>query len=106
MHSLRNASRLLFALMLAAVVGCQSDSPTEPSSGSPVSPKPPDPVTTFIVDVTASPSDLRAGGETSSTIVVKVRRSDNGQPPPDLTPVTLTTTLGGFGSPGGPTSVP
>jgi hypothetical protein len=105
MHSLRNASRLLFALMLAAVVGCQSDSPTEPSSGNPVTPKPPDPVTTFIVDVTASPSDLTAGGETSSTIVVKVRRSDNGQPPPDLTPVTLTTTLGGFGAPGGPSSV-
>lgn len=105
MHSLRNASRLLFALMLAIMVGCQSDSPTEPSSGPPVSPKPPDPVTTFIVDVTASPSDLTAGGETSSTIVVKVRRSDNGQPPPDLTPVTLTTTLGGFGAPGGPNSV-
>jgi hypothetical protein len=105
MQSLRNASRLLFALVLAAAVGCQSDSPTEPSSAPPITPKPPDPVTTFIVDVTASPSDLTAGGETSSTIVVKVRRSDNGQPPPDLTPVTLTTTLGGFGSPGGPSSV-
>lgn len=104
MHSLRNAPRLLFALLLAAVVGCQSDSPTEPSSST-VTPKPPDPVTTFIVDVTASPSDLTAGGETSSNIIVKVRRSDNGQPPPDLTPVTLTTTLGSFGAPGGPSSV-
>jgi IPT/TIG domain len=102
MQLLRNASRLLFALVLAAAVGCQSDSPTEPSGSPTVTPKPPDPVTTFIVEVSASPGELVAGGETSSNIVVRVRRSDNGQPPPDLTPVTLTTTLGGFGSPNGP----
>lgn len=105
MLSLKNASRLLFALVLTAAVGCQSDSPTEPSGSTPITPKPPDPVTTFLVDVTVNPGELVAGGDTSSNILVKVRRSDNGQPPPDLTPVTLTTTLGSFGSPAGPNSI-
>ncbi|HEY9419837.1 MAG TPA: IPT/TIG domain-containing protein [Thermoanaerobaculia bacterium] len=83
-------------------MGC-TDSPTEPSgSNAPIAPKPPAPVTTFSVSVTASPSEITAGSTGTSNITVQVRRSDNGQAPPDLTPVTLTTTLGGFGSPTGP----
>jgi hypothetical protein len=33
-------------------------------------------------------------------VTIKVQRTDNGQPPPDLTTVTVTTTLGEFGSSG------
>src|ERR687895_100397 len=107
MQHLKNALRLSSAFLLVAVLGCTS-SPTEPSGGGgggTITPKPPDPVVTFNVTVTANPSQITAGGTTSSTITVDVRRSDNGQPPPDATPVTLTTTLGGFGSVGGPQSV-
>ena len=103
MKPLRMFSRLLFALLIAAFIGCQSDSPTEPSGGGPVvTPKPPDPVTTYNVQVTANPGEIIANGEASSTITVRVRRTDNGQPPPDGTQVSLTTTLGRFGSISGP----
>ncbi|MEA2603927.1 MAG: trimeric autotransporter adhesin [Acidobacteriota bacterium] len=106
MHALRNAPRLLFALALATALGCTS-SPTEPKggSGTPQTPKPPDPVTSFVVTVTASPGDITAGGTGSSTINVEVHRSDNGQVPADGSTVHVTTTLGGFGSTGGPNAV-
>jgi hypothetical protein len=100
MRTFKHASRLLLALALAlavAVVGCQSDSPTEPSA-RPTTPQPPTPTVTYNITVTASPADLNVGSTTPSTVTVEVRRSDNGQPPPDLTKVTLTTTLGEFGS--------
>jgi hypothetical protein len=101
MKPLKNALHLLCAVALAASMGCQSDSPTEPSSGgNPATPKPPTPVTTYTISVTPSPGSLVAGSGTPSTVTVDVRRSDTGQPPADLTEVTLTTTLGDFGSAG------
>ncbi|HKI01509.1 MAG TPA: IPT/TIG domain-containing protein [Thermoanaerobaculia bacterium] len=104
-HWISKACRLLPVLALAAVLGCTS-SPTEPSSsGTPVTPKPPDPVISFTISVAASPSDITTGLTSSSAVTVDVRRADNGQPPPDGTEVTLSTTLGGFGSSGGPQSV-
>jgi len=103
MQRFRNALRLSSALALAAVLGCTS-SPTEPTGGggTPVPPTPPPTVITYTVTVTANPSQITAGGNGSSTITVDVHRTDNGLPPPDLTVVTLTTTLGGFGAVGGP----
>lgn len=101
----RIAIHLLFLLALLAAFGCQSDSPTEPSSAPPAAPIPPVPVTTYSVTVTASPGSLVAGSGTGSTITVDVRRNDNGQPPPDLTDVVLTTNIGGFGTAGGPREV-
>lgn len=107
MRSIRHLTRLLLPLLaLFAVLGCTS-SPTEPSGGSssPITPKPPDPVVGYSVTVTANPPEITAGSESSSNITVQVRRTDNGQPPPDLTRVTLTTNIGGFGSVGGPQTV-
>jgi IPT/TIG domain len=107
MQLFRNSIHLGFVFVLAAVLavlGCTS-SPTEPASGGTITPKPPDPVVTFAVSVTADPSQITAGGTASSNVTVVVRRTDNGQPPPDLTLVTLTTSLGGFGSVGGPQTV-
>jgi len=105
MQSLRPFSRLLFAFGFALALGCQSDSPTEPGI-PPATSKPPVPVTTFNITVTASPSDLSAGEATSSsTVTVQVRRSDNGATPPDGTQVTLNTSLGSFNSPEGPRSI-
>ncbi|MEA2563322.1 MAG: large repetitive protein [Acidobacteriota bacterium] len=89
---------LLFALALVAAFGCQSDSPTEPSNVPPAAPIPPVPVTTYAITVTPSPGQLTAGASTGSTITVDVRRTDTGQPPPDLTPVTVTTNIGSFGA--------
>jgi hypothetical protein len=86
--------------VLAAALSCTS-SPTEPGS-NPTTPKPPVPVTTFSVSVSANPSQIVTGSNnSSSTITVEVRRNDNGQPPPDGSQVVLTTTLGSFGSPSG-----
>lgn len=90
--------QLLFALALVVPFGCQSDSPTEPSSTPPAAPVPPAQVTTYTVTVTPSPGQLTAGTGTGSTITIDVRRNDNGQPPADLTPVTVTTNLGSFGA--------
>ncbi len=106
MRLFRNAILLTFAFALAVVLGCTS-SPTEPSGGGggPITPKPPDPVVTFNVTVTANPGQITVGSGASSNITVEVRRNDNGQPPPDSTEVTLTTTLGAFGSTAGPQSV-
>jgi hypothetical protein len=101
MKPLKNALHLLCAIALAASFGCQSDSPTEPSSGgTPATPKPPAPVTTYTINVTPSPGSLVAGSGTPSTVTIDVRRTDTGQPPADLTQVTVTTTLGEFGSAG------
>ncbi len=107
MRSIRNLTRLLLPLLALLVVwGCTS-SPTEPSGGgsSPITPKPPDPVVAYTVTVTANPAEITAGSNGSSNITVQVRRTDNGQPPPDLTNVTLTTNIGGFGTVGGPQSL-
>ncbi len=101
MKPLKIVSCLFFGLALA-LAGCQSDSPTEPGGGNPpvATPKPPEPVTTFTVTVTANPSQLDAGSTTPSTVTVDVRRNDTGQPPPDLTEVTLSTNLGSLGTGG------
>ncbi len=96
MRLFRNATILLAASLLGAVLGCTS-SPTEPKS-PPVTPKPPVPVTTFSVTVTANPPNITAGTGGSSTVTVQVRETDNGQPPPDGSQVTLTTSLGSFNS--------
>ncbi len=106
MQFFRHAIRLSLAFALAAVLGCTS-SPTEPSGGGggTISPKPPDPVVSFNVTVTANPGQITVGSGSSSTITVEVRRNDNGQPPPDSTEVTLSTTLGAFGSTAGAQSV-
>lgn len=114
MRSIRNLTRFLLPLLalaalaaLAVFVGCTS-SPTEPSGGGgggPITPKPPDPTVGYSVTVTADPPEITAGSNGSSTVTVQVRRTDNGQPPPDLTRVTVTTSIGSFGSVAGPNSV-
>ena len=81
--------------------------PSPNGGGARSTPKPPVPLTTYNVTVTANPTAAhRRVRRTPSTVTVDVRRTDNGQPPPDLTAVTLTTTLGGFGAGGsGPQTV-
>jgi hypothetical protein len=100
MKALRHLSNVLLAAALVASLGCTSKSPTEPG-GTPTTPKPPEPpptVVTFDVTVTANPQELTVGSGTPSTITVTVRQTSNGQPPPDLTSVALSTNLGTFGS--------
>jgi len=101
MRLLKSFSRSLIGLALVLAVACQSNSPTEPKgSGTPANPKPPTPVTTFTITVTANPPALAVGSTTPSKITIQVRQTDTGQPPPDLTTVTVSTTLGEFGSVG------
>jgi hypothetical protein len=60
-------------------------------------------VTTFNITVTANPSHLTIGSTTGSKITVQAANAQDGTPPPNLTPVTLTTTLGEFNSVGSAT---
>lgn len=104
MNPLRKSLFVLLPAALLALSACTSNSPSEPKS-DPVPPVPPTAQITYNITVTASPSTLAIGGGQSSTITVRAVRADNGQPPPNLTPITLSTTLGTFGSAGGETQV-
>jgi hypothetical protein len=100
MKSFRHHRRFLVAAALAVAAACSTKSPTEPGS-APITPKvppPPPAVTTFAITVTASPSHLTIGQTTGSKINVSAVNVQDGTPPPDLTPITLTTTLGVFNS--------
>ncbi len=99
MNRSRFARSLALTAVLLAAWGCTSDSPTEPTQ-PPTNPIPPAPVTQLNVTVTANPPQVTAGGSEGSAVTVRVVRSDTGQPPPDLTEVVLTTTLGSFNSVG------
>jgi len=90
---------LLIAVALAAAA-CSTKSPTEPGSSVPISPKVPPPVATFNLSVSANPSHLTIGSSTGSKITVQAANAQDGTPPPNLTPVTLTTTVGEFNSVG------
>jgi hypothetical protein len=48
---------------------------------------------------------MTVGTNESATITITARRTDNGQPPPNLTKAQVTTTLGSFGSVNGPQNV-
>jgi len=97
MNRLRKSILILLPAALAVYAGCTSKSPSEPRV-DPVPPVPPPTSVTFNVTVTANPGQLAIGSGQSSTITVRVVRADNGQPPANLTPITLSTTLGAFGS--------
>jgi PKD repeat protein len=92
----RSVHLLLIAATLAAA--CSTKSPTEPGSSVPIGPKVPPPVVTFNITVTANPSHLTIGSTTGSKITVQAANAQDGSLPPNLTPVTLTTTLGEFNS--------
>ena len=101
MKAFRNPFGLLLTaalLALLSLAACTSDSPSEPPAVPPTAPVPPPQTVTFNVTVTASPGQLSVGTNTSSTVTVRVRRTDNGQPPANGSEVTLSTTLGEFGS--------
>jgi len=89
----------LLALGLVLSIGCSADSPSSPTA-PPVTPIPPS--VGINVSVTASTASLEAGSTSPATLVIRATRADNGQPVANLTPGTLTTTLGSFGSIGGP----
>jgi PKD domain/IPT/TIG domain len=96
MKPVRSHYRLLLAgAALALAAACSSKSPTEPAA-APVNPKVPVPPTTFALSVTANPTHLTVSAPVSSAITVRAVNVQDGTPPPDLTPVTLTTTLGEF----------
>jgi hypothetical protein len=99
MKTSRPVHLLLIAAALAAAA-CSTKSPTEPGSPVPIGPKVPPPVVTFNISVTANPGHLTIGSTTGSKITVQAANAQDGTPPPNLTPVTLTTTLGEFNSVG------
>jgi hypothetical protein len=95
----------LFLLASAALAAsCSTKSPSEPAGGGGTSTPPPPPSISDNVVVTASPGGIVIGTSQSSNITVRVTQSTGGTVP-DGTPVTLTATLGAFGSTSGPTTL-
>ncbi|HEV7668037.1 MAG TPA: IPT/TIG domain-containing protein [Thermoanaerobaculia bacterium] len=94
----------LLSAALLALAACTSNSPSEPKQ-DPIPPVPPAPQITFNVTVTANPTTLAIGSGQSSTITVRAVRADTGQPPANLTPITVVTSLGTFGTAGGPNQI-
>jgi hypothetical protein len=86
-------------LVLGFAFGCSADDPSSPTA-PPVVPVPP--AAGINVTVTTSTSTLDVATNSFATLTVRATRADNGQPVPNLTPGRITTTLGTFGSVGGP----
>jgi hypothetical protein len=89
----------LLALGLALTLGCSADSPNSPTA-PPSNPVPPS--VGINVTVSSSTASLEAGSTSFATLVIRATRADNGQAVPNLTPGTVTTTLGNLGSATGP----
>ncbi len=111
MRRFKSAFSVLTALLILSglVAACSSDAPTRPRPN-----EGPPPTgggsTSFAVTVSSNASELLVGtnatDQQSAIVTVSVRRSDNGQAPPNGTTVVVTTNRGSFGSPGsGTTSV-
>jgi len=100
MRRFRSISTILLLGALAGWLGaCSTDSPSAPSQTptNPVPPAPPPPPgPTTSVTVTVSPGTLGADSTSPATVTVRVSRSDGASV--DNATVTLTTTLGAFGS--------
>lgn len=94
----RNA---LLVVGLAAAVGCSSDDPKSPTA-PPTTPVPPVTPVTYSVTVASSKSVLPVNTTEFANVTVRAARTDTGAAPPNLTKVTLTTTLGAFGNAAGP----
>ena len=92
----------LLALGLAFTLGCSADSPSSPTA-PPSVPVPPS--VGINVTVTSSTSSLEAGSTEFATLIIRALRADNGAPVANLTPGTLTTTLGSLGSATGPQEI-
>ncbi len=92
-------SSLAAALLVAVLAGCKADTITEPRQ--PQAPPTP-PGLGIVVSVSSSATNVAAGSTTPTTITVRATRQDG---VPLSGQLTLTTSLGGFGSVGGPQSI-
>lgn len=103
MKAHRNHLLAALGLVLGFAAGCSTDSPSSPTA-PPANPVPPTPPSAqIVVTISPSSSSLEAGSTEFATLVVTATRG--GVPLSGVVPATLTTTLGSFGSFGGPQSV-
>src|SRR5512135_2177896 len=99
LRKIEKFSGLLLTALVASAIGCSADSPSAPSDQI-VGPTTP---TTVSVSIVSSKKSLFATSETFSVLTVTVTK--DGLPVPDLTEVTISTTLGNLDSPTGASSV-
>lgn len=94
--------KVAWVAALALAAGCSSDDPKSPTAppATPVEPGPAPVV--YAVTVSPSKSALEVGTTDSATVTIRATRTDTGAPPANLTKVEISTTLGSFGSVGGP----
>ncbi len=88
------------AAVLAFGLGCSTDSPTAPVQNPGPPPGTGSPSARWNIQVAVSPSELTIGSAQPSTVAIRVRRADNGQPPANGTTIVVSTSLGDFGSAG------
>jgi PKD repeat protein len=86
--------------VLAFGLGCSTDSPTAPVQTPAPPPGTSPPSANWIIEVSISPDVLTINDAQPATVVVNVRRSDNGQAPPSGTTIAISTSLGELGSSG------
>jgi hypothetical protein len=93
---LRSSLAAAATSLLLALAGCSSDSPSEPQRNPPPPPGTNPQPAAFNIAVTATPPTLEVETDQVSEILVRVRRADNGAPPPNGTSILIETTLGVF----------
>lgn len=91
---------LTAALLLLGLVACSTDTPTAPERTPAPPPGSGGPSTDWNITVTADPDSVTVSSTQPSTITIRVRRADNGQPPPAGTTVVVSANLGEFGNSG------
>ena len=98
---MRNTAKrtLTVAFMLLALVACSTDTPTAPER-TPAPPPGSGPTTSWNISVSVDPRNLTASATQPATITIRVRRADNGAPPPGGTTAVVSASLGEFNSAG------
>ena len=102
MRALTSITKPLALLALVLAVGCSADSPSSPTA-PPSNPVPPPVTIPITFSITSSRATMQVNATEPAILTVRSFRADNGAPVSD--PVTVTTSLGTFGSVGGPTTV-
>ena len=102
MSRLRNTRRIGFLagalLLLVAIQGCSTDSPTAPEQVP--APPPSNGGNNWTITVKVNPQQLVAGSDVPSTVTAKVESRDDGSSPPNGTTMSFFTSIGEFGEMG------
>lgn len=95
--------KLTLAVAAAALMAACSTKSSSPPAQNPTTPVPPPPVVTAFISISAAQNSIVVGSTTADTVTVRISAS-NGAVPCNGSTVTLSSNIGAFGSPTGPTT--